>query len=134
MSSNVDTGNSRLAGLLSELREARVELWVEEGRLRYRAPDGVMTPELRARIAEQKAEITTLLAAAAPGPADSAPALVAGEPEARPPLSFSQQRLWFLHELEPESAAYNMFHPYRLRGELDEAALIRALEEVVRRT
>ncbi|HEX2187582.1 MAG TPA: amino acid adenylation domain-containing protein, partial [Longimicrobiaceae bacterium] len=53
--------------------------------------------------------------------------------EAPLPLSFAQERLWFLHQMEPEGAGYNMPWPVRLRGALDAAALERALGELVRR-
>ncbi|HEX8559857.1 MAG TPA: amino acid adenylation domain-containing protein [Pyrinomonadaceae bacterium] len=49
------------------------------------------------------------------------------------PLSFAQQRLWFLDRLEPESAAYNLPSALRVRGPLDAAALERSLDEIVRR-
>ncbi len=49
------------------------------------------------------------------------------------PLSFGQQRLWFLHQLEPLSVAYNMPLAVRLRGVLDVAVLQRCLDEVVAR-
>ncbi len=49
------------------------------------------------------------------------------------PLSFAQQRLWFLDRLEPGSSAYNVPVAVRLRGELDAPCLRRCLEEVVRR-
>jgi amino acid adenylation domain-containing protein len=49
------------------------------------------------------------------------------------PLSFAQQRLWFLHQLDPASAAYNMPVAFRLSGRLDAAALQWALNEVLRR-
>jgi len=49
------------------------------------------------------------------------------------PLSFSQQRLWFIHQLDPRSSAYNMPFGLRLRGALDVGALRRSLAEVVRR-
>ncbi|MFP5260526.1 MAG: amino acid adenylation domain-containing protein [Blastocatellia bacterium] len=49
------------------------------------------------------------------------------------PLSFAQQRLWFLNQLEPESAAYNISAAFRLAGRLDRAALERALNEIIRR-
>ncbi|HEU0078664.1 MAG TPA: amino acid adenylation domain-containing protein, partial [Longimicrobiaceae bacterium] len=49
------------------------------------------------------------------------------------PLSFAQQRLWFIHQLDPESPAYNMPFPLRLRGGLEPAALGRALTELARR-
>lgn len=49
------------------------------------------------------------------------------------PLSFAQQRLWFLDQLEPGSIAYNMPVALRLRGRLDAAALERSLNEILRR-
>ena len=49
------------------------------------------------------------------------------------PLSFAQQRLWFLDRLVPENPFYNMACGLRLAGELDAAALAAALSEVVRR-
>jgi amino acid adenylation domain-containing protein len=49
------------------------------------------------------------------------------------PLSFAQERLWFIDRLEPGSAVYNMPAARRLRGALDRAALERALGEIVRR-
>ncbi|MCJ7831167.1 MAG: amino acid adenylation domain-containing protein, partial [Dehalococcoidia bacterium] len=49
------------------------------------------------------------------------------------PLSFSQERLWFLSQLEPGTLSYNRPWAVRLRGSLDVAALEMALNEVVRR-
>src|ERR1051325_4097923 len=49
------------------------------------------------------------------------------------PLSYAQQRLWFLHLLDPQSAAYNMPFALRLLGRLDVPALERTLNEIVRR-
>ena len=49
------------------------------------------------------------------------------------PLSFSQERMWFLHQLAPDSAAYNVPAAIRVRGPLNIAALEAALHEIVRR-
>src|SRR5690606_17132460 len=49
------------------------------------------------------------------------------------PLSFAQQRLWFLQHLDPETSAYNCSSAVSLRGALDIPCLERALEEIVRR-
>ncbi|QRO01038.1 non-ribosomal peptide synthase/polyketide synthase [Archangium violaceum] len=49
------------------------------------------------------------------------------------PLSFAQQRLWFLQQLEPDGASYNMPAAVRMRGTLDVAALERSLGELLRR-
>ena len=49
------------------------------------------------------------------------------------PMSFAQQRLWFLDQLDPGTSAYNLFTGYRLSGPLDISALERSLSEIVRR-
>ncbi|RPI83962.1 MAG: amino acid adenylation domain-containing protein, partial [Planctomycetaceae bacterium] len=49
------------------------------------------------------------------------------------PLSFAQQRLWFLEQLEGNLTAYNMSYALRLEGRLDVEVLRRSLQEVVQR-
>src|SRR5215218_2732660 len=55
------------------------------------------------------------------------------EPEPFPALSFAQQRLWFLDQLNPGSPVYNVATAIRMKGRLDVEALGRSLNEVVRR-
>ncbi|MFD8728289.1 amino acid adenylation domain-containing protein [Streptomyces sp. NPDC059611] len=50
-----------------------------------------------------------------------------------PPLSFAQERLWFMEQFAPGTAAYNIPVARRLRGPLDRTALQRALDAVVAR-
>jgi amino acid adenylation domain-containing protein len=79
----------------------------------------------------------------APSVAELAPRLHAGAalrprlvPQPRPqqlPLSYAQQRLWFLHRLEGPSATYNIPIALRLEGEVDCEALETALADVVAR-
>src|SRR6516165_5682930 len=49
------------------------------------------------------------------------------------PLSFAQERLWFLYQLEPESSAYNESNVTRLSGSLNVLALEKALNQIVAR-
>jgi amino acid adenylation domain-containing protein len=61
------------------------------------------------------------------------PPLVPVKRSARLPLSFAQQRLWFLDQLEPGSPFYNVARAVRLSGQLDTTALSVAIAEIVRR-
>ena len=49
------------------------------------------------------------------------------------PLSFAQQRLWFLDQLQPGNAIYNLHYPVRITGSLNLAALEQSINEIVRR-
>jgi len=84
--------------------------------------------ERRRRQEDAPAGAAGIATPAAPSPARR-PSAVQDEP----PLSFAQQRLWFLDQLEPGSSAYNLASAVRLRGALDVAALVASLAVVVRR-
>jgi acyl carrier protein len=61
------------------------------------------------------------------------PAIQAGpRPEALP-LSFAQQRLWFLDQLQPGSVVYSIPIAVRFKGKLDDLVLEHALQEIVQR-
>lgn len=49
------------------------------------------------------------------------------------PLSFAQQRLWFLEQLQPDSPTYNLCSALRLTGPLNVTALERSLATIIRR-
>src|SRR5262249_2939579 len=71
-----------------------------------------------------------------PGDASAFAPVVPVPPEERGaalPLPSAQQRLWFLHRLEPDSRAYNLASAHRLRGALDLEALRCAFEALIDR-
>ncbi|MEW6735405.1 MAG: amino acid adenylation domain-containing protein, partial [Acidobacteriota bacterium] len=49
------------------------------------------------------------------------------------PLSFSQQRLWFLHHLNPDSSAYNIPAAVSIKGSLNVSALMQSFNEIITR-
>ncbi|HEX2568766.1 MAG TPA: MupA/Atu3671 family FMN-dependent luciferase-like monooxygenase [Polyangia bacterium] len=66
-------------------------------------------------------------------PAARAEAIVRVPREGELPLSFAQQRLWYLAQLEPESTAYNVPLALRMTGRLDRAAVQTSLDAVLGR-
>lgn len=62
-----------------------------------------------------------------------APALERSDRSSPIPLSFAQQRLWFLHQLSKDDPSYNIPYALRLKGELRIDVLSRAIDEIVRR-
>jgi amino acid adenylation domain-containing protein len=128
-----ETKTMTVLEFLSHLRSLDAKLWIDDGRLRCSAPAGVITPALRAELTEHKEEILKILLGLQSSSRTDLPIL----PIPRKndiPLSFAQQRLWFLDQLEPDSAAYSVpVAAFRLGGRLDAAVLERSLNEIVRR-
>ncbi|HEV2782401.1 MAG TPA: amino acid adenylation domain-containing protein [Actinophytocola sp.] len=106
------------------LLATRLVLWVRDAlgaELSVRSVFDVSTP----------AGLAELVASGRPD--TPRPALVPRERPEPVPLSFAQQRLWFLHRLDGGSATYNVPLVLRLTGDLDVAALRAALSDVVGR-
>src|SRR6185369_9609422 len=64
---------------------------------------------------------------------EAAPRIERGPRAGALPLSFAQQRLWFLDQLQPGNAAYNMPMPLKVAGPLSVPVLSHALTELARR-
>ena len=67
------------------------------------------------------------------GLAPQAPPILIAAREGQLPLSFAQQRLWFIDQFEPNSSAYNLPEAVRVSGRLDSTALDQALQSMVER-
>ena len=119
--------------LLSTLRGLDVRLWADGDRLRYSAPPGALTPTLRAELANRKGDILTLLSEASTIGRYAPPAPVTARRDGGIPLSFAQERLWFLDQLTPGASVYHVARALRLVGRLDVSALHASLREIVRR-
>jgi amino acid adenylation domain-containing protein len=119
--------------LLSKLRSLNVTFAAEGERLRLNAPGGVITPDLREELNSHKAEILSILqdeTSAAKLGTHITPRIPSDK---ELPLSFAQQRLWFLAQMEGVSEAYHISRGLRLKGKLDHIALRRALDRILAR-
>jgi amino acid adenylation domain-containing protein/FkbM family methyltransferase/non-ribosomal peptide synthase protein (TIGR01720 family) len=103
--------------LLVDMLQSGLTFWAEDGKLRFRAPQGGMTPSLRQRLSEKKDELL----------------LSIEEHKKYSYASFAQQRQWLLHQLEADLTAYNILSVLHLSGPLDIVMLERCFGEVIRR-
>jgi aspartate racemase len=89
----------------------------------------MLTPALREELAGRRAEILAYLRRATLSATPIRPTLQ----DVPAPLSYAQERLWFLDQLEPGSPTYNVPAALQLEGALDAEALVGSLNEIVAR-
>ena len=116
--------------LILELKQKDVHLYLNNGKLRCKAPPSVLTPDLKVVLQNHKAELTELLLGSQSHEC-SFPKSVPRDGNL--PLSFSQERLWFLDQLASNNAFYNISGAIRLLGALDTLALSKSLNEIINR-
>lgn len=106
--------------LLSELRGLDIRLFLDGERLRCSAPKGCLTRELEQRITAHKPGLIRTLRHSAPQPLAIPRRSISG---VSMPLSFAQERFWFLQSLDPESTAYNITACQRVFAAVDATVL-----------
>jgi amino acid adenylation domain-containing protein len=122
-----------LEELLTHLSSLDVRLWADGDHLHCDAPTGVLTPTLCDELMARKAEILSCLQR---DYAASRSSLAPIRPVPRNgtlPLSFAQQRLWFLDQLLPHNPSYNLPVALRVSGPLEVEIVRWVFEEVARR-
>jgi amino acid adenylation domain-containing protein/non-ribosomal peptide synthase protein (TIGR01720 family) len=123
----------KVAEFLSYLNSLDIKLWLEEDKLKYQAPQGAMTPEIKQEIGTRKPEILTFLRSATTTskPLESVINTVARTEEL--PLSFAQQRMWFLYQMDRQNPAYNEALALRLTGRLNIDILEQTINAIIQR-
>lgn len=124
---------SALNELLSRLGELDIKLWVDDGKLRCSAPEGVMTSALQAEIGSRKLELLGFLDRTNAGQDSDTTDLVRQTRVGDVPLSPGQQRLWTLSEMRTASSVYNISTAFRIRGKLNVPVLERAFDLIQQR-
>ena len=118
---------------ISLLNSLDIKVWVEEDQLRYRSPKGVMTSALKQELMERKKEIFSCLKEARTAKELAFEPILSINRDRDLPLSFAQQRMWFLYQLDKESPFYNESFQLRIVGKLSVAALEQSINEIIRR-
>lgn len=125
-------GKTSTAEFLSALRRQGITLSMHGERLRVSADSGVLNAELKQAISERKAEILDFLSQLQSTPSNNT--RIQAAPRQLPlPLSFAQQRLWFLDQLVGRGPTYNISGALQLDGALNLDALKNSLQAVIQR-
>src|SRR5262249_49141346 len=110
-------GIMNIAAFIQELAERRIQLYLQDDRLHYRAAPSALTETLWSQIAEHRSALISYLRE---GALSDAPY----------PLSVGQSALWFLYELDRASLAYNIAYAARLPHTVDPILLRDAIAAV----
>src|SRR5947209_13478007 len=119
--------------ILDEVQKVGGNLRLVGSKLRIRAPRGALNVELKSKIDLLRDELTEHLRQAGEETADSLSTFVKVPRPSRLPLSFAQEQLWFLDQLQPGGSEYNMTALRRFRGAFDVRIFERAIAEVISR-
>jgi len=136
-----------LTKLLAQLTAANIRIWTEQGQLKFAAPPGAMTDDIKHQLRSNKAELISLLEQQTPlvdtkqeqeqeqhreQDKENAPALDIDSGQlSLTQLSFAQQRLLFMVDAFEMTTAYNMPSLYRIQGSLDLARLQQSVQQLV---
>lgn len=118
---------------LSYLKQLDIKLWVDGEQLRCDAPKAVLTPNILTELQERKTEIIQYLCQVNLSPSSTFKSIQPISRDGELPLSFGQQRLWFIDKLEGESATYNEFFALKIDGHLDIDCLKQSFTEIIQR-
>jgi amino acid adenylation domain-containing protein/thioester reductase-like protein len=120
-----------IPSLLGEIHNLGIKFCLEGDKLGVKAAKGVLTDALRKELSTRKTEIIAYLQQLqAPTATTAIPIVNRNQPLS---LSFSQQRLWLLHQLADQKQVYNIPCIWHLQGELLIPALENSLNQIVLR-
>lgn len=121
------------AEFLADLLDKGIHIWAEADQICYRGPAGGVTQEIRSNLAQYKMELLAFLRVENQLGEVSVPPIVSIPDKHKIPLSFAQERLWFIDQLRPGSPDYNVPNHVRVTGPLRADFLERAVNEFIRR-
>ncbi|MCC5645812.1 amino acid adenylation domain-containing protein [Nostoc sp. CHAB 5824] len=126
------TQKEQVVSLMLRLQNIGCRIWAEDDKLRLRTTKNALTSELKQEIQTNKADILAFLnsAKARTVISEEIPTLPDDAPK---PLSFAQQRLWLLAQIQGPSASYNMPMVLQLDGNLNIDALHSSLAYLLNR-
>ncbi len=118
---------------VAQLQELGVKLNLVDGELKVKAPKGVLQGSLLDELKEKKQAVQDYLLLLSSAQKKSKSKIPVADRSQSIPLSYGQQRLWFLDQLSQGSAFYNMPMVLRVEGEIDLAQLEKSAKSLIQR-
>lgn len=119
--------------LLKKLGASGIKLWLENEELKFKAPKGALTADLKNAIVAQKAEIINFLQQTKTGDQVAEQIIQPLDRNAALALSYPQQRLWFLDQLSGGDIAYNIPLHIEITGQLDKTVFEKVFQQIIQR-
>ncbi len=119
--------------LMSKLGAAGIKLWLEDGQLKFKAPKGALTKDLKSHLVAKKQDVIEFLSATRVGDDASEDTIPKADRSKSLQLSYSQQRMWFIEQLMPANSTFHIPAALILNGVLDKEALRKSFELLVER-
>ncbi len=117
--------------LLALLRQKEVHIWAEGDKLKYNARTGAVTPDILEAISYHKDDLLEVIHRNDAFQPAEEPIIRRYPRSDFIPLSYGQERMWFLHQLQGDHPAYSVLKAMRLRNPLDIEALEKSLAELI---
>jgi len=118
--------------LLSSLRKANIQISLVDDKLKIKAPQGAITPEIKQQLTEAKQEIIEFLKEAS-APVGGVSTIPKSPRDQALSLSYTQEALWTLDRVNPGSVAYNLPMAFKFFGELRVDLLQQAISKIIER-
>lgn len=124
------------AAIINEALDSGVLLYLDEGKLKFKSKKGAFADNLKQQIRENKAAIISYLTdleADGNRAAQKIPPIEKRQEQSPVPLSYSQQRLWLIDQIDGASAHYNMSGAIVLKGAINFSAMEESFNSIIAR-
>jgi len=119
--------------LINQVQAKGIQLWEEDGQLKLITPEGALTDDLRQQLVNNKSDVIAFLQQISVTNKLPTISPVDRKSLVRIPLSFAQERLWFIDQLEPESTGYNISGAFIVKGEINISQVEQAINIIIAR-
>ena len=128
--------NYKITEALDSLYEANrigIWFWLQDNALKFKSPEDTDISELISRVKEVKEEIISLLTFNKIFSNKPISNFIYQLPVTETPLSFAQERLWFIEQFEEGTNAYHIPLTYKLKDKADKSAIICSIQQIIAR-